>query len=185
MRIAALVLALITGCSGGGSARTIVDAADATLDERNPRLVGLWLVEQPSHALYERTFYRLDADGTVAIGPSEPSDCSGHLERHCVTGSVARCVPTAPEEQCQGEPTCVFGLRWRSAGPRLLSVDGVCSDGVRRPIVLELTAADDATGGPATVRTVGGETGWSHDNWSWWFRRCPADATFETCAVVP
>lgn len=183
MRTAALLLVLVAGCSGGDRPTVTIDAV-ATQD---PRFVGLWMVEQPFHAAYERTFYRLDADGTVAIGPSDPTDCTGHLERHCVTGSVAFCLPRFPEDTCRGTPTCVFGARWRSAGPRVVIFDGVCDDGVARPIALELdaTPGDDVEGGPAAVLTVGDEAGWSHDNWAWWFRKCPTGTTTATCAPGP
>ena len=183
MRLASLSLVVVVACSGGDGAA----AVDAPVDERAPELVGLWVVEQPFHALYERTFYRLDADGAVAIGPSEPADCTGHLARHCVTGSVANCLPRFPEETCVGTPTCVFGARWRSAGPRVMILDGVCDDGVARPIALQLSAAavGDPDGGLVTVLTVGGEPGWSHDNWVWSFRKCPPGTTPETCAAAP
>ncbi len=185
-----LALLLLAGaaCSGGdGGVSPDIDAAaaaDAAVGEHAARFVGLWAVDQPSHALYELTYYRLDADGRVTIGPSDPPDCGVHLERHCVTGSVARCTPTPPEETCRGTPTCVFGDRWHSQGDRVLVFAGVCDDGVARDIAIELAADashDTELGGPGTVLTVGGEAGWAHDNWSWAFRKCPAGTTPATC----
>ena len=64
--------------------------------EHDERFVGLWAVTQPYHALYEQTLYWFHGDGRLEVGPSIPSDCSGHLSRHCVTGSVANCTPAAP-----------------------------------------------------------------------------------------
>jgi hypothetical protein len=184
----------VAACSGGGGPSPaaidggLVDAAtDARADagEHAARFIGLWAVEQPFHALYEVTYYGLAADGVVTIGPSEPADCSGHLERHCVTGSVARCTPTPPQDTCQGTPTCLFGDRWRSTSDRIVVLAGVCSDGVARDIAIELDAAtgddSDWNGAGATVLTVGGETGWSHDNWTWSFRKCPPGTAPATC----
>jgi hypothetical protein len=204
---AALVLA---ACSGGGGpaggdaaidgpspidagrdGASVVDAAiDAAVDastatEHDPRFIGLWAVEQPLHALYEVTYYRLAADGVVTIGPSEPPDCSGHLSRHCVTGSVARCTPVPPQESCIGTPTCVFGDRWYSLNDRVLVFAGVCSDNLARDLVIGLAADPthdtDRGGAGGTLLTVGGETGWSHDNWTWSFRKCPAGTTPANC----
>ena len=182
---------LLAACSGGGGPHELpVDAAPASPDADIPRddharFVGTWAVEQPSHALYEVTYYHLAADGTVVIGPSEPPDCGAHLERHCVTGSVARCTPRNPGEACTGTPTCLFGARWHSQGDRHLVFAGVCSDQVARDIVIELapdTGQNSEWGGAGgTLLTVGGEPNWAHDNWAWAFRKCPAGTTPATC----
>lgn len=188
----ALALAsLASACSGGAGPGGDPDAAspvDAAVDapgEHHARFVGLWAVEQPSHALYEVTYYDLAADGRVTVGPSDPPDCTAHLERHCVTGSVARCTPAEPGGFCQGAPTCLFGDRWHSQGERVLVFAGVCSDQVARDIVIQLepdTGGNTGWGGAGgTLVSVGGETGWSHDNWPWAFRKCPPGTTPVTC----
>ena len=183
-RLCGLAVLAVAACSGGSGAPP-VDAAnpDAPAGEQAARFVGLWAVEQPNHALYEVTYYRFDADGAVTIGPSDPSDCSGHLERHCVTGSVARCLPTPPEQSCRGTPTCVFGDRWHS--DRVLVIAGVCDDHLARDIAVELAAdpTHDADWGGAggTVLTVGDDPAWAHDNWDWAFRKCPAGTTPANC----
>lgn len=172
----AVALALVTSaaCSGGADGDPI-DAAPAGHD---PRFIGLWAVEQPTHALYEVTYYRFDATGALTAVASDPADCSGHLAQHCVTGSVANCVPAPPDLRCDGTVTCVFGDTWSSLDARTLVIAGVCSDAAAREIVIALAAdasADEQWGGAeATVRTVGGDPAWSHDNWPWAFRRCPA-----------
>lgn len=201
-RVVALVRASLTAalfaladCGGGGDSPPPLDGAatppDAADGDGGPpvqhlaRFVGLWAVEQPTHALYEVTYYRLDVDGAVTIGPSDPADCSGHLARHCVTGSVARCVPSPPESSCQGTPTCVFGDRWHSRGDRVVIFDGVCDDHVAREIAIEVAAdpSHDAEWGGAggTLLTVGGDPAWAHDSWPWAFRKCPAGTTPATC----
>lgn len=184
LAISAISTLLVAACSGGGGGPSPADV-DAPVAEHHARFVGLWALEQPEHALYEVTYYALAADGAVTIGPSEPADCSGHLARHCVTGSVARCTPEAPGETCAGAPTCVIGDRWHSAGDHVVVFAGVCSDGVARDLAIELAADashDTAWGGAGgTLLTVGGEPGWSHDNWTWAFRKCPTGTTPATC----
>lgn len=194
MKPIALSILAVAACSGGGPSSQ-VDApvsADAAADgpagEHAARFVGLWALEQPNHALYEVTYYRLDGDGAVTIGPSEPADCSGHLARHCVTGSVAACLPPPETEHCTGAPTCVIGGRWRSASDRIVVFAGVCDDGVARELAIELAADpshDTGWGGAGgTLLTVGGQPGWSHDNWTWAFRKCPA-GTGPTSCIPP
>lgn len=187
-------------CGGGGPSTEELDAAeDATalpidappvtpdapgMHAHHARFVGTWAVEQPFHALYEVTYYTLDAGGAVGLGPSEPPSCGAHLERHCVTGSVARCEPPGGPG-CTGTPSCVFGDRWYSTSDRVVVFAGVCSDHVARDIAIELAADpthDTGWGGAGgTLLTVGGETGWTHDNWDWAFRKCPAGTTPATC----
>jgi len=159
MKRTLLVAALVAGCSGGGTG----DDAPPVEREHDPALVGRWAVEQPNHALYEVTYYDLGADGSLVAASSEPAGCTDHLSAHCVTGSVARCLPRGDVEHCDATPSCVFADAWWSRGPETLVVTGACSDGTPRDIVLE----------PATGRviSVGGEPGWSHDNWIWAFRK--------------
>lgn len=171
--ISAFVL-VCAACSGGVDP----EPEPQPSREHDARFVGLWAVEQPSHALYEVTYYDLRADGAIAIGPSDPADCQGHLGQHCVTGSVAACVPTPEQGRCQAELTCVFGATWWSRGSDTLVIAGDCSDAAPREIVLrfaaDATGNSSAGGGGATLLTVGGDANWSHDNWDWVFRKCPS-----------
>ncbi len=156
-----------------------VDTEAATPTVQNDaRFVGLWAVEQPFHAAYEVTYYDFQADGTLVVGSSWPSDCSGHLENHCVTGSVANCVPEPDTMWCETERTCVFGESWRSEDDQTLVIEGQCSDGVARDIVLEFnsdSSQNASFGAGATLLTVDGESGWAHNSWEWAFRKCPDD----------
>lgn len=158
MRSILALLAVTAACSGP-------DASPTPGREHHAALVGTWVVDQPNHALYESTHYELHADGAVTVGVSFPDDCSGHLSEHCVTGSVARCA--AGGQGCDAT-SCVFGSEWWSDGPSTLVIAGECSDGVARPIAIDLATA--------AVLSVGGETGWSHDNWDWAFRKCEGAA---------
>jgi hypothetical protein len=152
--------------------------------EHDPRFVGLWIVEQPYHALYESTFYRFDADGTLHTGSSDPSDCVGHLARHCVTGSVANCRPKRDEGHCTGTLTCVFGREWFSKNG-MLGIVGNCSD--LNPRTIWIHFGKDASlntvpgGSGGFLHSVEGSIEWSHDNWDWAFRKCPAGTTEATC----
>ena len=145
--------------------------------EHDPRFHGWWAVEQPYHALYEVTHYEFRADGRLVTGTSIPADCSGHLSRHCVTGSVANCVGNG----CTSELTCVFGATWHSLDAHHLVIEGRCSDGRARDIVIELavdaSSNTELGGAGGTLVSVDGEAGWTHDSFAWAFRKCPAGAS--------
>jgi hypothetical protein len=156
-----------------GSAPDLAPLSD--LPQGNGRFVGLWLVDQPTHALYELTFYELRADGVLRTGRADPPGCTGHLRKHCVTGSVA---------SADMARSCVFSDRWSAPDERTLVIRGRCSDGKDRDIALDFTsppARDGTSGADVEVKTVGGETGWVHDNWPWRFLRCAPGETEITC----
>jgi hypothetical protein len=159
------------------------DDDDTPIREHDERFIGLWAVTQPYHALYEQTLYRFESDGRLEVGPSIPADCSGHLSRHCVTGSVANCTPEPPNTGCTSELTCVFGGDWHSLGPSTLVIAGECSDGLRRPIQFELdpdASGNAEFGANATLISVASDPAWSHDNFDWAFQKCP-DGDESTC----
>ncbi len=178
------ILACLLLCTACG-ARTSLDLHEASEElppvprAHHERFVGWWAVEQPTHALYEVTYYLFEEDGTLSEGSSLPPDCGTHLERHCVTGSVGRCESRMAE--C--EPTCVFGDAWYSLDASTLVIAGRCSDDISREIRLSFSedASRNASGAPVEVVSVGQETGWVHDNWDWYFRRCPPGSDDATC----
>lgn len=152
--------------------------ADTSTAQYDARFVGLWAVEQPFHAAYEITYYDFQADGTLVLGDSWPADCTGHLSDHCVTGSVADCVADDNEIWCEPERACVFGDEWHSEDDQTLVIEGHCTDDVVRDIVLLFSSdasQNSEFGNGATVLTVDGQTGWSHNGWEWAFRKCPDD----------
>jgi hypothetical protein len=175
---ALVVLVAVVGCSGG--------AEDG---DHDARFIGLWAVEQPHHALYEVTYYRLRRDGSMRALASEPSNCTGHLRRHCVTGSVARCVHGPEMDPCTSDTTCVFGDEWHSRGSSTLVIAGACSDQVARDIVIEVAAdaSSNASFGGAggTLVSVGDATDWSHDNFEWAFRKCLPGSDLASCSQSP
>jgi hypothetical protein len=156
---------------------TSPDAAEpVTPREHHPRFHGWWVVTQPFHALYEETYYDFSSDGTLTVGPSDPANCSGHLSEHCVTGSVAN---------ANASVSCVFGASWYSLDASHVAIAGDCSDVTPRDIVIELAVDPSSNtsfgGAGGTLVTVGGEAGWSHDNWDWVFRKCPSGADPSSC----
>jgi hypothetical protein len=143
----------------------------------------LWAVTQPYHALYEQTHYTFRGDGALVTGASVPSDCSGHLSEHCVTGSVANCVPAPGEGRCAATLSCVFGTSWHSVDSATLVIAGDCSDGTARPITIAFnpdSSGNAGFGADATLVNVAGDTNWSHDNWDWAFQKCD-DGVEATC----
>jgi hypothetical protein len=153
--------------------------------EHDDRFVGLWALTQPYHALYEQTHYWFHADGQLITGGSEPADCTGHLSEHCVTGSVANCVPPAGQFRCTSTLTCVFGSEWFSLDSATLVIAGDCSDGLSRPITLAFNpdaSMNSEFGANAMLVSVGGDANWSHDNWDWAFQSCP-DGVEATCPL--
>ena len=125
------------------------------------------------------------AYGALITGVSEPADCTGHLSEHCVTGSVARCVPEAPSYRCDADLTCVFGDAWWSRGADTLVILGDCSDALPREIEIRLAADSSSNtqwgGAGGTLVSVGGDVAWSHDNWEWAFRKCPPGTDPSSC----
>ena len=147
--------------------------------EHDPRFHGWWIVEQPFHAAYESTLYEFRPDGELRLGASLPPNCTGHLEANCVTGTVANCTPAPPNDRCESELVCVFGDQWWSKSSRHLVILGECTDGRAREIEIELAADASSNtefgGAGGTLLVVDGETGWSHNNWEWAFRKCAGD----------
>jgi hypothetical protein len=153
----------IWGCGG----RTgVIDRADGSAgpddSERDGRFVGTWLVDQPSHALYEYTLYAFSADGTIERG----ANCwPGSPEGHGETGSVQKGdLPLR----------CTFSHGWESFGEETLAISAACSDGQNREIVLSFASPPGQNGEGAVVEVteVGGEAGWGHGSPEWRWLRC-------------
>jgi hypothetical protein len=128
------------------------------------------MVDQPTHALYEATFYTLHADGRLEVGTS--FGIEGHVYKG-VTGSVSRGY--------QG-PRCVFGKAWLSRDAATLVIDGECSDGARRDIVLVFrnAPASNTSWADVVIDSVGGESGWIHGFPEWRFVKCETEAKCRT-----
>lgn len=133
--------------------------------ERDLRFVGVWMVEQPYHAAYEGSVYDFLSDGTLRISETFTVD---DLGEDYVTGAV-----TDPQSGIR----CVFAHRWYSTDASTLVIDGNCTDGKYREIALGFADEHSGTDSDVVVVSVGGEDGWSHDDWRWRWRRCDSLAS--------
>jgi hypothetical protein len=99
-----------------------------------------------------------------------------------VTGTVANCIAKATVT-CEATINCRFARSWSASG-NVLTLASDCSDGTSRDVRLSFTR-DPQTGafGNVTLLTVGGETGWSHNDFLWRFRKCPGTDE-EQCASL-
>jgi hypothetical protein len=129
----------------------------------NPRFVGEWMIDQPSHATYEASWYEFHEDGRLE-----------HL-RDCTLGGP---VPTGFVSDASQSVRCEFGARWSALDAETLVIDGVCDDGLERALVLAFPAV--ASGNAAglfgiDVVSVGGEGGWGHFTFEWAWQKCAED----------
>jgi hypothetical protein len=131
----------------------------------DPLFVGLWVVDQPGHALYEATLYELVTGGELIV--HETYLLSSPPYDGYVTGTVE------PE---QGNVRCALGGSWTSAGNRQLRSSSTCTDGTPRSVLLTFPAGDETQGLTPTVVSVQGETGWAHRDFSWSWRKCSSRA---------
>lgn len=157
------------GLAAAMLATACISRSSAPEPERSERFEGVWIVEQPYHAGYEATVYQLHASGTVETGPTYTvSD----LAPDYVTGTV-----TDPRAGVR----CVLAGQWYSVDDATLVIDGDCSDGRFREIVLGFGAnpASNAIDAEVVVVSVGGEDGWTHDDWRWRWRQCGVDSALE------
>jgi hypothetical protein len=127
----------------------------------DPRFVGLWVVDQPGHALYEATLYELANGGAFIV--HETYLLSSPPYDGYVTGTVA------PE---QGDLRCALGESWASAGNGQLRTSSTCTDGTPRSVVLAFPDGDETQGLTPTVVSVQGQSGWAHRDFFWSWRKC-------------
>lgn len=144
------VLLVLVGCAASQEPRA-----------RSPRLFSGWmLVDQPGHAGYEASLYEFRDDGTIALDATYVSRGGAYERAAEPIGVVAA-----------GEIRCAFGDRYDSAAR--VTIEGECTDGRTRPIVLEVAAGPDEHDRLAIdIVSVGGAPGWTHPGHAWSFRRC-------------
>jgi hypothetical protein len=132
------------------------------------RFAGEWMIEQPSHATYEASWYRFHDGGQLE-----------HL-RDCAFGGQ---VPTGFVTDAADSLRCVFGDRWTAADAETIVIDGACDDGIDRDIVLGFPSdtSGNASGQTAIdVRSVGGDVGWLHSPWDWVWHKCDETSCMPT-----
>jgi hypothetical protein len=162
----------ISGAGGAGGAGPMTPALDGGLDSGldggtgpgGALFEGLWVIEQPSHALYEATLYELSPSG--AVDALETTRADADPWPGYVTGTVGN---------AGGSVRCVFAGQWRSLAERTIELDASCNDGTDRSVQLQLPADQDITlGVTPEVLSVAGESGWDHRDWPWSWRKCPS-----------
>jgi hypothetical protein len=157
-----------TGASGTSGVTTPPSTSDedggapGALDD--PFFLGFWVVDQPSHALYEATLYELASGGTLI--QHETYDLGG-VPADFVTGTVAN----------SGGVSCAITQDWTAIADRTLELDARCSDGADREVVLVFPSTDASVSVTPEIRSVAGESGWQHAGPSWAWHKCPDRAS--------
>jgi hypothetical protein len=128
--------------------------------EAEARFAGEWMIDQPTHATYEASWYRFHADGELE-----------HL-RDCAFGGP---VPTGFVNLPDDSVRCELAAAWSAPDRETLVIDATCSDGVGREVVLGFPAdaTGNATGQSAIdVVAVDGDGGWGHTPFDWVWQKC-------------
>lgn len=159
------------GAGGGaGSRSTPVSELDAGVDAGpdggsgpgDALFEGLWVIDQPSHALYEATLYELAPSGE--LNPLETMLLGAEPWPGYTTGTVAN---------ADGSVRCQFEGLWRSIAERVVELDSTCTDATPRRVQIELPEGQDVmTGVMPIVLPVEGDSGWEHRDWPWSWRKC-------------
>ena len=167
--LSSLIAILLSSCQEIGLTRT----------EQN-EMVGYWIIDQPMHALYEASLYEFRSSGELRLVENY---AYGESSTYAV-GSVWKsnnpeCPPLI---NCTPLLTCEFADEWKIGVDRVLTVSGVCSDGIRRDIKISLRAyysGSDAISYDIVILSVDGERGWYHGPNAWLWRKC---IDLEACA---
>lgn len=144
-----------------GDARQCELFSDDT-PELSERFVGNWLLhETVPHALDGATTYQLAANGTLELLWD-----LAYYER-----PFAHVV--SPDESI----SCFLGTHWQSEGDDTLILEGDCSDGESRDIVLHFSSqsTQNLSGATTEILHVGNESGWTPPRNGWAFQKCAAN----------
>lgn len=128
---------------------------DASLPDAGPSVfAGRWLVDQPTHALYEATIYDLRDD---------------HWTEEVCTETFGGPVPTGVVERTADGLRCHFDGPWQSRHEGELAIDAYCDDSASRTVVLTVSWGTDGAPSEVVVEKVDGERGWVHPwpEWRW------------------
>ena len=175
---------------------------DRLVPDATSAWAGLWLVDQPLHALYEGTVYDFRPDGTLEeieslllatpdwgseVGVvAKCTEFETYTNEDCSTNGT-ECETVQLENCLEWGPICTFGERWGARDERTLMIQGDCDDGNARTI--ELHFPDDVSSLPEDVPVwerrfaperieVEGEA-WEHNWFRWTWSRCEGGA--EAC----
>jgi hypothetical protein len=128
----------------------------------NNRFVGVWLIEQPYHALYEANLFRFNSNGSIELTKQLPAGD--------YTGTVC---------SISSGKSCVFGNQWYSLGPDTLVISSHCDDSVKREITLLFPDSNHTEcqnpyiwcGEPILI-SYQNDTSWNHCDFQWRWIRC-------------
>ncbi|MCA9608513.1 MAG: hypothetical protein KC619_23070 [Myxococcales bacterium] len=164
MRRAALLLALVaTGCYARH------ERGYAPSDGGVSPFEGVWLVDQPFHALYEATRYELAPDGRF-------------IEECSISFGDPAAIPVGQVARTADGLRCELVGPWSSLRPEVLAIEGYCDDSVRRTVVLDVVWDGDRPSAVTLQKVDGEETGWEHPGFEWRWLPCGV-ATAGECEV--
>jgi hypothetical protein len=132
---------------------------------QDPWFVGYWVVDQPAHALYEATLYELKAGGTLVVHDTMITGAAPYTGY--VTGTVS---------DMQGGVRCALDAWWASEGNHRVAFGSACTDGTQRTIMLAFQEDDPTQAAMPTIESVGNESGWTHRDQLWMWRKCATRA---------
>ena len=142
---------------------------DLDLDKR---FIGTWLVhETEPHALYSASMFRFEADGELR----QVWDAGFYEGTHGYVQSPDASV------------ICAFGSKWRSRDAQVLTIDGVCDDGMSREIKLGFppNTSQNSAAVSIVIMSVAGEAQWLPPRWGWAFKKCESrESSPEECGAV-
>lgn len=120
--------------------------------EPPPSVVGVLLLDQPGHGAYEATEYSFFPGGQLGAWRLRGGQEVGAVSHDGVT--------------------CTFGDRWAARDGGAVAIDGDCSDGQDREILLSFGDTSASGSGEISVISVAGQPGWTHEGWPWRALRC-------------
>lgn len=137
-------------------------SAFAAPGEHSGRFAGLWLIDQPFHALYEATLYRFNDTGSIDVLAQSPSGYQ--------TGTICSTSTDA---------ACALGGEWYSRGADTLCVMFQC--GARGQRIGTFVFVDSShsncsnpeiwCGNPVAI-AVQQDTAWRHCDFEWRWIKC-------------
>jgi hypothetical protein len=148
-RFAFLLLLVAAPCCGGKVPTD--EARVSTVESRDTRFVGTWVLEDPNLDSIHAQAWTFAADGTMSLVDQINSGPDLGAMEH-------------------GSTSCHFGETWSSEGSTTLKLTVNCTDGRSRTAALAFP--EDASKNSQIVQIqivdVDGESGWARPQWSDW-----------------
>ena len=135
-------------------------------------VVGYWKIDQPMHGCYEASVYEFRSSGELLLVDNYAmGGCSEDAVGSVRKSNNPYCPPLI---NCSPVRMCEFGNEWHSNIFQILSISGVCSDGVQRNIKIWVRSypAPSSYHHDAVVLSVGGNWRWYHGPFNWHWTKC-------------